>query len=380
MVGDNKKVLIISLPCFRKSWRQKFVFASKNGDFTFKFIVPHRWEYYYYPITYEKDDSSFEVIRGRVTFVGRPSRHFYYTELAKTIRQFRPDIIHIEHEPDSFVTLETVFFRNLFIPPAKIIIRTSRTFQAPLSWSKIRNFLERYVYREIDYIFCVTQRSHDFLRREGYRGPIKIHPNGVDPHLFRPMDVILLREKLGLTDSRVIGYVGRLVREKGVDILVKAVAELDGNYKLLIVGDGPELPRLKQIAMKKNIDDRLIVIGQVKEEDVPQYLNCMDLLVLSSITTRYWEEYFGRVIIEALACGVPVIGSTCGEIPNIISEKRLIFQEGQVNDLKSKLVYFFNNYLYWKKWAQDNISRVRANYSWEVLGQQIVDTYNDLIR
>lgn len=375
----SMKVLVISLSCFRKSWRQKFVFASqKTNRFTFKLVVPHQWRYYCYPTTFEKHDISLDIRTGRVAFAGRPARHFYYSGLVETMRQFRPDIIHIEHEPESLVTLEILFFRNLFLPQAKIILRTSRTFKENLRWSKIRNLMERYVYRKIDYIFCVNQRSHDFLRQQGYTGPIKIHPNGVDSDLFSPVDVTLLREKLGLKNSQVIGYAGRLVREKGIGTLIKAVAELQGDYKLLIVGDGPELSHLHEIARGKNIGDKLITIGLVKHGDMPQYLNCMDVLILPSITTDYWEEYFGIVLIEALACGVPVIGSTCGEIPNIINEKKLIFQEGQVEDLKSKLMNFFENYGDWKKRAQDNICWVKTNYSWEVLGQQIINTYNEL--
>lgn len=374
------KVLVISLACFRKSWRQKFVFASKEGGIEFKLIVPHRWNYFYYPTTYEKDESQLKIIPGRVTSDGRLGRHLYYTGLAGTMRQFRPDIIHIEHEPEHIVTLETIILRNLFVSRAKIILRTSRTFQSHLRWSKIKNLMERYIYREIDYVFCVNQKSHNFLRQQGYTGPIKIHPNGVDPDLFSPLDVTALREKLGLKDSRVIGYVGRLIREKGIDILIKAVAEMHGDYKLLIVGNGPELPHLERIAREKNIDGRLITIGRVKHEDVPEYLNCMDVLVLPSITTDHWEEYFGMVLIEALACGVPVIGSTCGEITNVIGEKRLIFQEGQVDDLKIKLTNLFKSYGSWKRWAEENIHRIKTEYSWEVLGRQLINTYNEFIR
>jgi len=374
------KVLVVSLACFRKNWRQKFVFAAKKEDIIFKIIVPHRWKYSSFPTTFEKDTSPFDIKMGRVAFIGRPGRHFYYTQLAKTILQFRPDIIHIEHEPESIVTLEAIFFSKLFAPRAKILLRTSRTFQSQLRYGKIRDLMERYVYKEVDYIFCVSQKSYNFLRQQGYSGPVKIHPNGVDTNVFHQLDATNLREKLGLKDSRVIGYAGRLLREKGVDVLIKAIAQLKEDYKLLIVGDGPELPHLHEVARKENIDGRLIKIGSVKQEDVPQYINCMDVLVLPSITTDYWEEYFGRVLIEAMACGVPVIGSTCGEIPNVIRERKLIFQEGEIDDLRTKLINLFADYSYWKRWAQKNISRINTDYSWEVLGQQIVDTYNELVR
>jgi glycosyltransferase involved in cell wall biosynthesis len=244
---------------------------------------------------------------------------------------------------------------------------------------KLRALIEKYVYKEIDYAFCINQKSYDFLRQQGYKGPIKVHPNGVDPHLFKPLDAVSLKEKLGLKNSRVIGYAGRFVKEKGIDTLIKAAAGLDVNYKILLLGSGPELSHLQTISREKNIDGRLVIRDVVNQEDIPRYINCMDVLVLPSITTRCWEEYFGMALIEALACGIPVIGSTCGEIPNLIGEKRLIFQEGDSNDLKMKLMGLFDNYEFWKKWAQDNIARVKAGYSWATLSRQLINTYNELI-
>jgi glycosyltransferase involved in cell wall biosynthesis len=94
---------------------------------------------------------------------------------------------------------------------------------------------------------------------------------------------------------------------------------------------------LEEQAEKLGVSGRTRFVPAMGQDKLPGYLNCLDVLVLPSLTTPQWKEQFGRVIIEAQACGVPVIGSDSGAIPEVIGKAGIIFKEGSVTDLGKAL-------------------------------------------
>jgi glycosyltransferase involved in cell wall biosynthesis len=118
----------------------------------------------------------------------------------------------------------------------------------------------------------------------------------------------------------------------------------------------------------------------VPPEDVPRYINCMDVLVLPSLTTPGWVEFFGRVLVEAMACQVPVIGSDSGEIPNVISDAGLIFHEGDADDLKDKLLLLAHDEDLQSELAARGEKRALAKYSWEQIAEDTYGVYKSLMR
>jgi glycosyltransferase involved in cell wall biosynthesis len=155
---------------------------------------------------------------------------------------------------------------------------------------------------------------------------------GVDPEVFRP----------AVPDARpaatfVAGYAGRLVPEKGVDLLLQALAQLPAAARAHIVGAGPEQARLCQLAAELGLADRVTWTPLVPSTEMPGVLTSFDCLVLPSRTRPNWKEQFGRVVMEAMACGVPVIGSSSGELPNVIGDAGLIFPEGDAAALAEQL-------------------------------------------
>jgi glycosyltransferase involved in cell wall biosynthesis len=124
--------------------------------------------------------------------------------------------------------------------------------------------------------------------------------------------------------SFIFGYLGRLVSEKGLNVLVEAFAKITQELpsaRLWLVGSGPEKMALLQQAQKLNLDSsRFQILPSVPHTQAPEILSCFNTLVLPSLTRKFWKEQFGRIIIEALACGVPVIGSDSGEIPFLLQK------------------------------------------------------------
>jgi len=123
-----------------------------------------------------------------------------------------------------------------------------------------------------------------------------------------------------------------------VELLLHACAGLSfRDWTLLILGEGPDRPRLQALAGHLKISDRVQFLGYRPSTEMPAFYRSLDLLVLPSVSRPNWIEQFGRVLVEAMACGVPVVGSDCGELPHVIGDAGLIFPEGDVPALRAAI-------------------------------------------
>ena len=139
-----------------------------------------------------------------------------------------------------------------------------------------------------------------------------------------------MQDGLGLRPP-LIGYIGRLTHEKGLHILMRMMDQVGGErrWSLLLLGSGPMERNILDWAKARGWSDRVRII-LAKHDEVPSYLGTMDMLVAPSQTTWRWKEQFGRMLIEAFACGVPVIGSDSGEIPYVIGDAGRVVGEKDV--------------------------------------------------
>ena len=151
---------------------------------------------------------------------------------------------------------------------------------------------------------------------------------GVDPDLFSPG---------APPEKPVIGYISRLVEEKGILVLLAALAGLKGDWRLHIIGTGPLEGKARKKAAALGIAERITWERGVPSTRVPERLRTFSLLVQPSLTRRHWKEQFGRAVMEAMACGVPVIGSTSAEIPSVIGDAGLVVPEGDPRTLQSAI-------------------------------------------
>ena len=245
----------------------------------------------------------------------------------------RPHLVQIDEEPASLALLEVLLlkwwlrYRAVFFtwensePRYSLISRIAR-------WLALRL---------ADGAIAGNTEASLRLRRAGFRGALAVIPQlGVDVVQFSPQPADDVRRALGL-QGFTVGYVGRLVPEKGLLDLLQALGHVKANWRWLIVGSGPLETPLRQRAQEMGVAGQLVWVGPVSHEEVPRYLHAMDALVLPSLTTTQWKEQFGHVLIEGMACGVPVIGSSSGAIPEVIGDAGRIFGEGQVNELAAHL-------------------------------------------
>ena len=194
-----------------------------------------------------------------------------------------------------------------------------------------------------------------------------------------------------LPEDFVIGFVGRFVSEKGLLTLFEAIAKLSSilpnrAWKLLLLGRGPLKAQLQSLAERSGIAARIIWIESVPHDDVPRYINLMDTLILPSETTYQfktlsavgWKEQFGHVLIEAMACKVPVIGSDSGEIPLVIKNDGLVFPEGDAAALAEKIALLMQQPEQQQTLATKGYQRAMDEYTNTALAKRQLDFYTSL--
>jgi D-inositol-3-phosphate glycosyltransferase len=150
-------------------------------------------------------------------------------------------------------------------------------------------------------------------------GKISVVPCGVNMELFQPVAKNLARQKLGLTDERILLFVGRIDPLKGADRLLEAMPYLNDfpGLRLVIIGGDEssrsEVEKLQKRCVELGISDKVIFQGTVKQTELPYFYSAADVGVVPS----YYES-FGLVALEALACGTPVVAADVGDLKNII--------------------------------------------------------------
>lgn len=181
---------------------------------------------------------------------------------------------------------------------------------------------ERRIAREVDRIVVWTEHEREALCRlyDAEFSNVAIIPPGVDTNRFKPMEIGLCRELLGVNGNRVVLYVGRLERLKGLDILLRTLASLEeaDDVRLIVVGGSEgslELQRLRRLAKELGIARRVDFLGSVDRDRLPVYYGSADVCVLPS----YYES-FGLAALEAAACGKPVVASKVGGLPSVVRD------------------------------------------------------------
>jgi glycosyltransferase involved in cell wall biosynthesis len=335
------------------------------------------------------DEGSFKVVPVSNFSQNHQGLLTFGWDLIKLLRDFRPDIIQVEQGSRALAYTQLILLNQFLGLQAKNCFFTwwnlPYTLKWPISW------LEEYNLRHTDGLIVGNQDGADILRDRGYRGAIKIMPQlGVDPDLFCPKPQPELRRKLQIADDEfAIGFVGRFVEEKGLFTLLSAAACLPTqNWKLLLLGRGPIEEKLLATAKNLKIEDRLILVESVPHDRVPDYINSMDVLVLPSetsykfqtLTAVGWKEQFGHVLIEAMACQVPVIGSNSGEIPHVIEEAGLVFPEKDIKALRDSLRLPIEKPEVAHLIAKRGYKRVMENYTNEALAKHLLSFYRELIK
>lgn len=380
---DRLRILMISKACVVGAYQRKLEEIGRHEDVDLTVVVPPAWREAGRTIQLERQHTQgYRLVVVPMTLNGRFHLHFY-PGLGRLVHELQPDIVHIDEEPYNLATFQAMWLGRR--ANAKTIFFTwqniHRRYPPPFSW------IERYVLHHADAAIAGNQEAARVIRTKGYTGPIDIIPQfGVDPETFKPTPPPATPYALRPTQYAVrtttpftIGYIGRLVPAKGIDLLLQAVAGLPGEWQLRIMGAGPLRESLQQAAYRLGVNGRLIFDPPRPSCQVPAYLNQLDVLVLPSRTQSNWKEQFGRVLIEAMACQVPVIGSTSGEIPNVIGDAGLLFPEGDADALRRQLSRLMSNPDLCHQLGQAGRTRVLTYFTQAQVAHRTVQLYRRLM-
>lgn len=273
-------------------------------------------------------------------FFGRSHMSYVLDPLrfAKVLREFQPERVHIEEDPYSAVGVEAVFLTRLIWPSARISFfiwdNLARVPRFP--FNVIKRVLNRYSLSKAELVVCGNKEGERLLReKKGYQGRTAVLPQmGLEPDPYVAPQTNPIREELLIpSDIPLIGFVGRLIPEKGVSLLLEALQRInDLNWCILILGSGPLETEITG-KWQELFGERLVYRKAVPHADVPAFMRVMDIFVLPSYETPHWKEQFGLVLAQAMLAGVPCIGSSSGAIPDVIGPGGLVFKENDIDDL-----------------------------------------------
>jgi glycosyltransferase involved in cell wall biosynthesis len=362
------RVLMLSKACVVGAYQRKLEELAACPAVELTAVVPPGWrdERGWLPLE-RAHTRGYDLRVEPLWWNGNFHLHFY-PQLPGLIARLRPQVVHLDEEPYNLATwlalraARRVGAKTLFFSWQNLL----RPYPFPFS------AFERDVLRHVDYALVGNRESEQVWRAKGYRGPLAVIPQfGVDPEIFAPT---------GIPHSGfVVGYAGRLVPEKGVDDLLRAVAQLPAEAQLRIVGAGPEQRHLQNLARELGLEARCAFGPPLPSTQMPRFLGAIDVFVLPSRTRPNWKEQFGRVLIEAMACGVPVIGSTCGEIPNVLAETGVVYPEGDVAALAEALHQLAIDPARRAQLAHAGRERVWAHYTQRQVARATVAVYRAML-
>lgn len=368
------RVAVISHSYVIKANRGKLDALAQLHDVQILLLVPRRWR--------NRDTGErFEVEARKESHLLAPLRAWSRGSgslitydpfaLVRELRRFGPDLVHLEEEPWSVAALQLVWIcRRLNVPFAFFTWENSNR-RLPL----VFQLMQRWVLRRASAAVAGNAEAQVRLERLGFRKPVVVLPQlGVNASAFCPAPVD------AKSKEKIVGFVGRLVPQKGLLLLVEAVARLSSDVRLVVVGRGPLKAELLRRAHTLRLDGRLELHERVPHREVPQYLQQMSILVLPSLTTSRWKEQFGHVLIEAMACGVPVIGSDSGAIPGVLGDAGIIVPERDVGALASALDKLLSDPGLRERLASRGRTRVLAMYTDEVIANHLIGFWKSVIQ
>jgi glycosyltransferase involved in cell wall biosynthesis len=228
------------------------------------------------------------------------------------------------------------------------------------------------VLRNTAYVLSRSPEATAVVRANGYAGPVSRIGYGVDQQTFQPRAG--WPSNLSHEGPLVIGYVGRIVEEKGIDDALEAIAKAR-SVTLVIMGEGPHEHRIRQRAKELGVSDRVVINAWGPPAEVARFLQSLDVLVLLTRTTKTIKEQFGRIIIEAQSCGIPVIGSACGAIPNVVGQGGWIVPERSADQLAHLLVTLSENPQALIERAHLAQKNVADRFTFEIVAQELTDAW-----
>jgi glycosyltransferase involved in cell wall biosynthesis len=324
------------------------------------------------------EEQSYRLVPIPARFTRIPHLFFYGKALDKLLHQEPWDVIHVWEEPYVAAGWQVA---HASPRSAALIFSTfqnlKKTYPPPFNWME-RSSMER----ASGWTAGGQTVEEALCDRRGYYGkPMRRIPLGVDVERFRPdpRAGAAIRAELGWEKSGppVVGYLGRFVPEKGVSLLMRVLERLPpGTWRALFIGGGTLEAKLRTWAAGHPNDVRVLV--GVRHDEVPDHLNAMDILAAPSQTIWRWREQVGRMLLEAMACGVPVLASNSGEIPHVVADAGQIVPENDEDAWVAALADLIAAPEARAILRERGLTRARTVFAWSNIGKTFFEFFVEL--
>ncbi|HET8674963.1 MAG TPA: glycosyltransferase family 4 protein [Blastocatellia bacterium] len=288
------------------------------------------------------------------------------------------DVVHCWEEPFIFAGGQVARWS-----PAKAALvyatfqNIAKHYPPPFNW------IERYsMSRASGWIAFGETIEQTLISRPCYLSKARrVIPLGVDLTRFYPDTKARseIRTRLGWDEGgpAVAGYLGRFVSEKGLHLLTRALDRVCAPWRALFVGAGPLERHLRSWAARHG--ERVRIVSGVRHDQVPAYINSMDLMCAPSQTTPQWREQLGRMLIEAFACGVPVVASDSGEIPYVVGDSGIVVGESDERGWARAIEELIGDSSRRAELANRGLDRARSTYVWPVVAKEHLAFFDELL-
>lgn len=360
--------------------RMRYEALSRQAGLELSLVVPERWREYGATYHAEPQAGNVKVIVAPVRWLEAGPAKWYlyhYKTLRRILREVRPDVIHLWEEPWSVVALQALWLRDRLLPNASLVLETEQNIlrRLPPPFEQIR----RLTLRRADLLVTRQAEAEAVSRACGFKGPARCVRYGVDPAIFHPGAAPAQPDGPRLHEGLTLGYVGRMIRDKGLFDILDALAAGPGDVRLTLVGTGPDCAELQTRVESLGLSGRVRVMDPRPPGEIAAFMRGLDALLLMSRTTPTWKEQFGRVIIEAQACGTPVIGSSSGAIPEVVGAGGWIVREGDAAGLAQLFARLSSDRAErgaeLDRVAKLGLANVAERYTYRRVGDQLLDVY-----
>jgi glycosyltransferase involved in cell wall biosynthesis len=347
------RVLRISHSAVVAAWRQRDRLLRQDGvDLTL--ATAERWAEGGSPVVFTPSGDEFAV---PVRTLGHHPNLFIFDPrpLWRLLGDGPWDLVDMHEEPCSLAVAEVLVLRWLRARGTRYLLCSAQNidkhYPPPFRW------LERWSLRGAAGAYTCNTEAGEILRRKGLSGELELLPLGVDVGRFRSDDRPAPSGRLR------VGFVGRLIPHKGVDVLLRAVS-LDERLDADIYGAGPEAAALASLAAELGVAGRVTFHGYVDEPALPDVFPTFDVLAVPSVPAPGWLEQFGRVVVEGQASGVPSVASASGALPDVVGEAGLLVPPGDPAALAAALGRMLDEPGLWDRLRTAGTDTV-GRYSWE---------------
>lgn len=300
----------------------------------------------------------------------------FYRGLREALVASEADVVHCWEEP--YVCAGAQVARSA-PPSARVVYATFQNLSKAYPWP-LSAFERTSMQRAAGWIAFGESVRDTLAGRAGYASPHRVIPPGVDVDRFRPdpAAAVAVRRRLGWPDdARVVGYLGRFEPQKGLGDLIAALSQMRTPWHALFVGGGSMQPELQAFAQRH--PGRVQVIGGVAHGEVPEWLNAMTVLCAPSRTTASWREQFGRMLIEAMACGVPAVASNSGEMPAVVGSAGRVVPEGEPAAWAAALDALLEDGAALAEMSRRGRDRAASAFAWPVVARRHLEFFDALL-